>query len=712
MAFGIFSKNRNTKENDDSGKVAYLFKRIRLNVNQPSGKTINRDFGSEPNFGQVNENYASFGAHDNRASTQTFAQTQNGQNPAFNPDEQYSSAFSDPGFTNIAPENLQSPLNTDNPSDFINSNIQSDTSKSASLHQPLHQTPLQDDEPHYAIGPSERELKRNDYYTYKANEAYLNEEGRDSGHLYIAPGEPLTPRKPKAEIKVEETKTPVQTDLFSSNTMVQGDISANLAKSAQNSVNAASVKTNSEKNQTPAQNYATSAKNWSADNSLFNNKNSNTQQQASVNSGFTDNKLSSDTHNAYNTSNIRSANTAYNQAQFTDNAQSINSLSKQSDLNTAVNTSNTAGAKANSGIFANVKDNKLNFSANASLNTASTSAVPSGLQKSSQSVLNSDNSVNNHSVNSYSDHSDQDPNILNQSKSQQRYASGLNETAATYSAPNDGSQQSYSKPPLTQNKAQREISASVYIAVFFRQLIASFFNFTNLGALFPKLSLSVLGPSVPAFMPLPYFVVGFITSTLGILMKTVCSSDLLCAIVVTMFFFTMTGSAAFKGIGHLCTAVSLRKLDTYGKILITIFFISLFAGSFEYFSTQMNIDIYFSLGIGVIFMLSSFTATTLNFGSSDDPVSSFGALGLKGLISGTVICLAVTFTVLDWQIALTMLGICLLCRVLVGQFMDIKGIKAGTDMVCGLQLITSVLLMLELIFTAGYFTFINSSITG
>ena len=111
-------------------------------------------------------------------------------------------------------------------------------------------------------------------------------------------------------------------------------------------------------------------------------------------------------------------------------------------------------------------------------------------------------------------------------------------------------------------------------------------------------------------------------------------------------------------------------------------------------------------------MISSFTATTLNFGSSDYPVSSFGTLGLKGLISDAVICLAITFVVLDWQIALTMLGICLLSRVLIGQFMLVKGIKASTDMVCALQLITAILLMLEIIFTNGYFTFVNPVLLG
>lgn len=726
MAFGIFSKNRNTKENADSRKVASLFKKIRLNVNQPSGKTINRDFSSEPNFGQANQSYAPFGEVNGGSSVHNSAQNYedsiNLQNSAINPESQYSSAFSDPGFTNISKENLQPPLNPD-----LKSNPGQANTNGANQKESSYQTPPQDEEVVYAVGPSERELKRNDYYTYKANEAYLNEEGRDSGHLYIAPGEPLTPRKPKAEAKQDEVKTPVQTDLFSNNTMVQGDISVNLAKSAQSRVKTSSAKDNSSQKHEPdpasVQKYATTSHEPADNGNLFSSKTGHGEHQSAANplytSSYASSKLSSAQQPPYSSVNNSSSKTQYNQTAFPDNSQSVNSHYANSEQNKAINTSdvsNISSTTAHSGVFANVKDNNLNFSLESSHNSASAYAQQNGVQdssKSGQNFANTDYSTN--TTDSYNGTNSQDQNIKSQSPSPDSYANVQNKTAgaALYSASNGvGVQHKDSKSSLTENNSDSQISASVYVAVFFRQLVASFFNFTNLGALFPKQALSILGPSVPAFMPLPYFVVGFITSTLAILVKTFCSSDLLCAIVVTMFFFTMTGSAAFRGIGHLCTAVSLRKLDTYGKILITIFFISLFAASFEYFSTQMNIDIYFSLGIGVIFMLSSFTATTLNFGSSDDPVSSFGTLGLKGLISGTVTCLAVTFTVLDWQIALTMLGICLLCRVLIGQFMDIKGIKAGTDMVCGLQLITSVLLMLELIFTAGYFVFINPVIVG
>ena len=605
MAFGIFSKNKNYQQNDDSGKVASLFKKIRLNVNQTSGKTINRDFNSEPSFGQVNQNFSSIDPAQQNA------------NHNVNSQEQFASAFSDPGFTNIVPpQNIQ-------PQQELQSSLY-DNKQVQGISQPKTQS--QNEETIYAVGPSERELKKHDYYTYKANEAYLNEEGRDSGHLYIAPGEPLRPRKTKKEVKKEE-KTPVQTDLFSNNTMVQGDLSAHMSADAQeNSQDSVSLKNNK------------------ADENNNIHENSPTETNTSVENNLSSQNFAEPSFENTNTQNNLADNNVNQQAAFANNQ------SQNIDSNTA-----------QSSIFANVKNTNLNF----------------------------------------------DPQIA------QSQESGFNQNVQTQ--PNMQNQQrvqNQSVPADNQTKVNNEISAFVYVLVFIRQLVASFFNFTNLGALFPKQSLSILGPSAPAFMPLPYFVIGFVTCLLAMFMQSVCQSGSFCAAVAALFFFALTGSGAFRGIGHLCTAISLRKLDTYGKILVTLFVISLFARSIQYYTKYMEIDFYFCLGFAVVFMISSFTATTLNFGSSDDPVSSFGTLGLKGLISDAVICLAITFVVLDWQIALTMLGICLLSRVLIGQFMLVKGIKASTDMVCALQLITAILLMLEIIFTNGYFTFVNPVLLG
>lgn len=138
MAFGIFSKNKNYQQNDDSGKVASLFKKIRLNVNQTSGKTINRDFNSEPSFGQVNQNFSSIDPAQQNA------------NHNVNSQEQFASAFSDLGFTNIVPPQNIQPQQELQSSSYDNKQVQG-------LSQPKTQS--QKEETIYAVGPSERELK-------------------------------------------------------------------------------------------------------------------------------------------------------------------------------------------------------------------------------------------------------------------------------------------------------------------------------------------------------------------------------------------------------------------------------------------------------------------------------------------------------------------------------------------------------------------------
>ena len=106
-------------------------------------------------------------------------------------------------------------------------------------------------------------------------------------------------------------------------------------------------------------------------------------------------------------------------------------------------------------------------------------------------------------------------------------------------------------------------------------------------------------------------------------------------------------------------------------------------------------------------MLSALTATTLNFGLSDDPVSTYGVLSLPGLILITIFTLVITFLVLDWTIALSMVGICIFCRVVIGQFMYLKGIKTSINSIAAAQYLTLILLMLDLLLAKSSFGFMS-----
>ncbi|MGN0915268.1 MAG: hypothetical protein ACI4NE_02810 [Succinivibrio sp.] len=261
-----------------------------------------------------------------------------------------------------------------------------------------------------------------------------------------------------------------------------------------------------------------------------------------------------------------------------------------------------------------------------------------------------------------------------------------------------------------QPKANREfkpkVSLSLHVMLFVRQLFASVFNFTNLGAVFPKQALNVLGPSSPAFMAVPYFIVGFICSSFVVLAEGIVKPTLT-SLLVCLFYILLTGCNCFRGLGNLLTALSMRKIDFYCKACVVLVSIHLFGVIFNIYITDIKMDLSFILCFSVMTMLSAFSAATLNYGDNDDPVSSYGTLSLKGLLVNAVIVLAVIFALIQWQVALSMIGIALLCRVLVGQYMYLKGIRASISNVCGLQYLTLLLLMTDLLLTG-----INLSFKG
>ena len=111
-------------------------------------------------------------------------------------------------------------------------------------------------------------------------------------------------------------------------------------------------------------------------------------------------------------------------------------------------------------------------------------------------------------------------------------------------------------------------------------------------------------------------------------------------------------------------------------------------------------------------MLSALCATSINYGGNDDPVSSYGSLGLLGLTLSVIFCVALTFLILEWQIALSMIGICAFTRLVLGQYIYAKGMNASIEIVCSVQLITMILLMLDLLFATHSFNFISEYFLG
>ena len=255
----------------------------------------------------------------------------------------------------------------------------------------------------------------------------------------------------------------------------------------------------------------------------------------------------------------------------------------------------------------------------------------------------------------------------------------------------------------------QKISFGVFLFLFIRQFFAAFFNYTNLGVVFSRSARQWLGPSRPEFMPFPYFLIGFLCSLFAVFMDDY-AKPTLCAQLTFVLYLIFTGCNSFRGFGVILSAFALRRLDTYVKAVVVLIMAAIFTTTFEFYLSELKPDLMFCIGFGIMIMLSALCATSINYGCNDDPVSSYGSLSLMGLIIIVIIGTAVTFTLLNFWVALSMIGICAFTRLVLGQYIYVKNISASCDVVCGVQIVTMLLLMLDLLFVSHSFEFLNSNV--
>ena len=527
MAFGLFS-NRKSDTEKQKGTFSFLNKLTTQSASKPNSSLVH-DFDDENSFSVPSNKdlFANVHLNDNL----NFQQENMSADISFNQD--------------ITDPKIEQNSNTD---------------------------------PYSALAPNQEDDSiRSKYYTYAGDESYLNEEGRDNDHLYIGPGEPLTPKRRKVEQQAEDTKPQTEDKAnplnLSENTAVQGNVE--------------NIKEPSAKEDDPF---------------LFSNDKQNLT-------------------NSFERELIDRA------PRFEKTVDTQNNLFNENTDSQNYETESVFGANQ----------------------------------------LNSQNTVLKNSF---------EENIAHN---------------------NDKN--------ATENK--KTLGFPLLTVLFFRKLFASLFTYTNLGAVFTSSSMKFFGPSSPSFMIVPYFFAGFICAV-GAMLFAKIANPLLSSSVAFTIYVLITGCNGFSGIGTLISTMSLRKIDFYAKAVIVLVTMQIFIACFDRFLEIYKIDTLFALGFAVMTMLAAFTAATLNYGHKDDPVSTYGSLSLRGLAINSVIVLAVTFVVLDWQIALSMIGICLFVRVSIGQYMYIKDLNAGIANVCAVKLITLILLMLDLTFAANDLPFISA----
>lgn len=527
MAFGLFS-NRKSDTEKQKGTFSFLNKLTTQSASKPNSSLVH-DFDDENSFSVPSNKdlFANVHLNDNL----NFQQENMSADISFNQD--------------ITDPKIEQNSNTD---------------------------------PYSALAPNQEDDSiRSKYYTYAGDESYLNEEGRDNDHLYIGPGEPLTPKRRKVEQQAEDTKPQTEDKAnplnLSENTAVQGNVE--------------NIKESSAKED--------------------------------------------------------------DQFLFSNDKQNLTSSFERELIDRAPRFEKTVDAK----------NNPFNESTDSQY-----------YKTESEFGANQVNSLNSVLKNSF-----EETNAHNNDKN------------------------------LSEKK--KSVGAPLLTVLFFRKLFASLFTYTNLGAVFTRSSMNYFGPSSPSFMIVPYFIAGFICA-IGAMFFAKIANPFLSSSVAFTIYVLITGCNGFSGIGTLISTISLRKIDFYAKALIVLVVMQIFIACFDRFLEVYKIDTLFALGFAVMTMLAAFTAATLNYGHKDDPVSTYGSLSLRGLVINSVIVLSVTFTVLDWQIALSMIGICLFARVSIGQYMYIKDLNAGIANVCAVKLITLILLMLDLTFASSELPFISA----
>lgn len=245
----------------------------------------------------------------------------------------------------------------------------------------------------------------------------------------------------------------------------------------------------------------------------------------------------------------------------------------------------------------------------------------------------------------------------------------------------------------------KKIKLSSQILLFLRQILASFFTHTNLGAIMPKTA-TYLGPCYPSSMPIPYFVVGFISTFpffYGLTFIMQVPHLLLGALSVTAFFM-LNGICGFHGIAKICASFSNSRTTQDLHSVISVLYVIVLVTCLETLREVCNQDLYRPpLFFASCCMLSALSGCSLSLGLTADPVNSFGSLSIKGLAFSSVITATAMYCTFPPLVATSLIGIALLLRLLLGIYMNQKTLLISRSIVCASQLIVLPALLIYVI---------------
>lgn len=251
--------------------------------------------------------------------------------------------------------------------------------------------------------------------------------------------------------------------------------------------------------------------------------------------------------------------------------------------------------------------------------------------------------------------------------------------------------------------SNKKIKLPSQFLLFLRQLVASFFTHTNLGAIMPKTA-SYLGPCYPCSMPIPYLILGLISTFpffygLTVIMQV---PHLLSGALSVTTFFILNGICGFRGIAKICASFSNSRTDQDLHSLVSVLYVILLVACLETLREVCGTDISrVPLFFASCCMLSALSGCSLSLGLTADPVNSFGSLSLRGLIFSSIITAAAVYCSFPPLAATSLIGIALLLRLLLGIYINHQALLISRPIVCGCQLMVLLALLLYVIIAAA-----------
>lgn len=234
------------------------------------------------------------------------------------------------------------------------------------------------------------------------------------------------------------------------------------------------------------------------------------------------------------------------------------------------------------------------------------------------------------------------------------------------------------------------------ITLYLRQLVAAMFSHTTLSVVMPRTSMR-FGPCYPSSMALPYLLTGIMAGLISALISLYANANQLTGGFCLTVYVLMTGLTSFRGLTDLVGLVSKRCPDAVmaAAALFLPCALIIFMVNVTYVHNEPFEGTIF---IALASMVSACFASSLSFDLKQDPVDSFGTMSLKGMIFSAILVVAASFLVLKPAVACSLVGLSLLLRLLIGQYLLKNNIMASRLTICGVQLLLFIAILFDLMF--------------